>query len=240
MKKNIFTTAIALLLYASTALGQSGVGINQPVPDPSAALDIVSETQGILIPRMPLTAIQGIFLPANGLLAYNTDDNTFYLNTGSSGVPNWISVNPDMAVGFLVYPDGSPSIPYNTATKVNFIDATGFNDGSHFDDLNDNYIAPYAGVYQFNANVTINGMQDGSRFRVEIWVDSGSGATIVASNMSSVSASFINHSGSVSVTLKLTKFSRVSVHVTQGDLSSNPQNLSTTTTATWFSGHRLY
>lgn len=46
---------------------------NNTALDPSAALQVDSTTQGILLPRMTQTQITSIVSPATGLLVYNTD-----------------------------------------------------------------------------------------------------------------------------------------------------------------------
>lgn len=244
MKQKILTTATALVLYISIALAQSGVGIDQPNMDPSAVLDIFSLEQGVLLPRMDSSTIAVINLPANGLVVYNIDDNTFHVNTGDQFTPRWKSINPDMAVGFLVYPDGGQQIPPAIPTLVDFVpplpSSPGFNDGNHFDYTNDYYRVPYTGVYQFNTNVTIFDMIAFEQWTVEIWVDDGSGPIAVASNISSPPDYQDEHSGSVSATLKLKKNSKVFVRVEQIDPQGAPHNLSSNSASTWFSGHRLY
>lgn len=53
--KKVF--AVLLFVWASSSLSyaQKNVGINTPTPDPSAALDVTSTDQGVLIPRMSST-----------------------------------------------------------------------------------------------------------------------------------------------------------------------------------------
>lgn len=56
-------------------MGYAQIGINTPVPDLSAALDIASDNQGFLPPRIALKSINDtvtISKPASGLLIYNT------------------------------------------------------------------------------------------------------------------------------------------------------------------------
>jgi len=233
MKRKILTTAIALLLYASTAMAQGGVGINQLTPDPSAALDIVSEDQGVLLPRLTTSAIQIISLPANGLLVYNIDDNSIYINRGTPTTPVWNNVGEDMKVGFLVYMDGAMLIPGQTQTVVEFNNIQ-FNDGGHYNPNFFYYVVPYDGVYQFNTGVTINGLPIGVDWHIEILVD----GQPMASSVSSPAGNNTDFIGSASVTLKLTAGKRVYVlveHRSQGSMF-----LSTNYTRNWFSGHRLY
>ena len=231
MKQKIFRVATALVLYASTALAQSGVGINQPVPDSSAALDIVSSTQGILIPRMPSLEIQGMSSPANGLLVYNTDDNSIYINRGTATTPEWNNVGEDMKVGFLVYLDGGMFIPFNVPTTVQFNNIQ-FNHGNHYNS-GFYYVVPYDGVYHFNTGVTAANMAQGDDWLVEIWVD----AAVMASSTSTQAGNFTDFTESASVTLDLTEGERVHVRATT---MAGGVNTSIITTRNWFSGHRLY
>ncbi|RQO42552.1 hypothetical protein DBR39_01355 [Chryseobacterium sp. KBW03] len=71
MKKNI------LFLFI-TGLAYSQVGIN--TASPNAALDVVSTTKGVLIPRMNNTAMLGLTVTSaqDGMVVYNTTYNCFY------------------------------------------------------------------------------------------------------------------------------------------------------------------
>jgi len=68
--KNIFTF-LAAVLFTATTFAQ--VGINTETADPSAALDIVSTTGGLLVPRMTNVERQAISNPAAGLQVFVTD-----------------------------------------------------------------------------------------------------------------------------------------------------------------------
>ena len=59
------------------------------LPDTSAMLDVSSSNKGFLVPRMTTTLQNSIPLPANGLLIFNTTDNVFKVNTGTSASPVW-------------------------------------------------------------------------------------------------------------------------------------------------------
>ena len=74
----VFRRASSLILLLSTfsmTYGQ-GVGVNEDGtdPDPSAILDVKSDSRGMLVPRLTKAAKLGIPGPANGLLVYQTDD----------------------------------------------------------------------------------------------------------------------------------------------------------------------
>lgn len=71
MKKKIIYTLLAGLLCSATAWAQKGVGTNSP--DASAVLDLSSNSQGFLLPRMTYDEMNAIANPAEGLLIYCTD-----------------------------------------------------------------------------------------------------------------------------------------------------------------------
>lgn len=86
---------IVLLFLSNCNLNAQNIGINNPVPDASAVLDIVSNNKGLLVPR--LTSLQRLTIPApaTGLLVFDTSLNAFFYFDGTiwigllSGVPGW-------------------------------------------------------------------------------------------------------------------------------------------------------
>ncbi|WP_308993548.1 hypothetical protein QLS71_017785 [Mariniflexile litorale] len=54
------------------------VGIGTTVPDASSILDITSDSQGMLTPRMTTIQRTGIASPAEGLLVFDIDEDAFY------------------------------------------------------------------------------------------------------------------------------------------------------------------
>ncbi len=84
MKLRLYTFAIILCAGIFTAHAQNNVGINTNTPDASAALDISSTTQGVLVPRMTASQRALIASPATGLLVYQTDNTPgFYFFNGT-------------------------------------------------------------------------------------------------------------------------------------------------------------
>jgi hypothetical protein len=72
------------------AIFRSGqVGIGTATPNVSAALDVVSTTQGILFPRMTTAQRDLITTPSDGLVIYNTTDNK--LQVRAAGV--WVDLH---------------------------------------------------------------------------------------------------------------------------------------------------
>jgi hypothetical protein len=89
----------------------------------SAALDITSSTQGVLVPRMTAALRGSISSPATGLLVYQTDAPTgFYFYTGSG----WLSLNStsSTAGGDLTGTYPSPSIATGAVTGTKIASAT--------------------------------------------------------------------------------------------------------------------
>jgi PKD repeat protein len=70
-------------LFTSLSAYSQGVGIGTTSPDPSAKLEIKSNTQGTLVSRMTTSQRNAISNPANGLLIFNTTTNCFNVFMGS-------------------------------------------------------------------------------------------------------------------------------------------------------------
>ena len=148
MKKLITFCA---LIFSMSLTAQ--VGINTPVIDASAALEITSTEGGILIPRMTETERDAITAAADGLLIYQTDATAgfYYYNgtawtalagTGSGtegqvltmvgGVATWI----DPCVSSLFYADtDSDGYGDNSVFTVACAQPVGY--VSNADDCND-------------------------------------------------------------------------------------------------------
>jgi hypothetical protein len=81
MKKIILPALSLLLLWVNPAkvIAQSvGINADGSVPHTSAILDIKSTGKGLLMPRMTSTQRNAIATPANGLLVFDTDTNSFW------------------------------------------------------------------------------------------------------------------------------------------------------------------
>lgn len=73
-------------------VANGSVGIGTTTPDASALLEMVSTTQGLLLPRMTTVQRSAITLPAKGLLLYNTTTDQWEGNNGTPAVPNWVII----------------------------------------------------------------------------------------------------------------------------------------------------
>lgn len=76
--KLLFLMLVALISYTSNVLGQVAINNDQSDPDASAMLDISSTEKGILIPRMTTTQRTNLPNPAEGLLVFDTETNSFW------------------------------------------------------------------------------------------------------------------------------------------------------------------
>ena len=101
-----FYTFLAAVLLTVTTVAQ--VGINTDNPYPLAALDIVSTTGGLLVPRMTKAQRNQINVndpafPADGLMIYQTDGTAgFYYYNGSSWATLGSANSPSYSIGDVV------------------------------------------------------------------------------------------------------------------------------------------
>jgi hypothetical protein len=103
MFQRYFLAPLAALLLLATiphlTHAQTGaVGIGTTAPDASAALDIVSSSKGVLLPRVANAS--SITNPAPGLLVYQTGGTAgFYYNAGTAAAPSWQRLSPGDNLG---------------------------------------------------------------------------------------------------------------------------------------------
>jgi hypothetical protein len=110
--KNIFALLLAAFSFSFTAIAQN-VGIGTSTPHASAALEINSNTRGVLVPRMTTAERTAIASPAAGLLVFDNTTNSFwFFNSGS-----WVELSVGSA-GWGVTGNGS------TNPAINFIGTT--------------------------------------------------------------------------------------------------------------------
>lgn len=104
--KNLFILLFSVLL-GTMANAQNNVGINNPSPDASAALDVTSTSQGMLVPRMSKNLRDLIASPATGLLIWQVDNVPgFYFNSGTAAAPSWVLLGAKGDTGL----QGSPGL----------------------------------------------------------------------------------------------------------------------------------
>src|SRR5690606_1235632 len=81
----------AFFLFITTS--QAQVGIGNTNPDPSSALDIKSTNQGLLVPRMTTLERTAITAPANSLLVYDTDLESYFHFDSTPAPGSWVKIN---------------------------------------------------------------------------------------------------------------------------------------------------
>ncbi len=98
MKKILSLLSVAFVLNAHSqtntfpATGSAGIGTLSP--NASAALEIVSNSKGLLIPRMTITQRNAIVAPSTGLIIFQTNSTPgFYYYNGTK----WGELRPDRA-----------------------------------------------------------------------------------------------------------------------------------------------
>lgn len=100
MKNNILALTLFALFHLTSITIHAQVAINNTNTDPdaSAMLDIQSTDKGVLIPRMTSTQRTDIDSPANGLLVFDTDKNSFWYFHSSKSV--WIELTTEIPFTF--------------------------------------------------------------------------------------------------------------------------------------------
>jgi len=105
MKRILFLLFLCVAVHSLSA--QRGIGTNSP--DPSAALDLTSTTQGFLPPRMTYAQMTAIVSPTAGLTVYCTDcepvgfhyyDGSFFLHTQTGATSGALSTLDDASVTY--------------------------------------------------------------------------------------------------------------------------------------------
>lgn len=101
MKKNVLLL-IAFLFSISIASAQVGIGTTEP--DSSSVLDVFSNERGFLFPRLTTTQRNLINSPAEGLMIYNTTENSIEFFNGVG----WYNLNNNTVT---IPPSGPPAPP---------------------------------------------------------------------------------------------------------------------------------
>lgn len=102
-----FRSLLALFFSFTFLVSFSQVGIGTSNPDSSAILEVESDSQGMLTPRMTTAQRNAIANPADGLLVYDTDESAFYFYKNSS----WSKLESESSAsdytGWADYADGT-------------------------------------------------------------------------------------------------------------------------------------
>jgi hypothetical protein len=84
--KTIFKV-LSLLLFFTSQISYSQIGIGTTTPDESAIVEIQSDNKGMLIPRVSTANLPSS--PAKGLIVFNTTEDCMQQNVGTSASPKW-------------------------------------------------------------------------------------------------------------------------------------------------------
>ncbi|SDX03252.1 hypothetical protein [Aequorivita viscosa] len=87
--------ALYVLLFIITLPAFSQVGIGTSNPSSSSALEVASQSLGVLFPRMTTLNRTNISQPANSLLVYDTDERAFFYYDSIPPSPKWIKISSD-------------------------------------------------------------------------------------------------------------------------------------------------
>ncbi|MGM5470382.1 hypothetical protein ACS386_08890 [Flavobacteriaceae bacterium LMO-SS05] len=128
--QNLLLLVIFLIFSSLNLVAQIGIGTSSP--HSSSVLDMTSTTQGVLTPRMTTTERNAISNPAEGLLVFDTDLNTFYFFDGAI----WATLGSTTTkqTGWVALSDGDYSI------SVPGISVTQLDDPANLTDVNLNFI----------------------------------------------------------------------------------------------------
>ncbi len=173
MKKATF-----LLLVLSHTLLYAQVGMGVISVDDSAMLEISATDQGILFPRLTSAERNALVNPANGLIIYNTDNNTLEHNSGTTAAPVWDSINTGTAVSSYVSQsakysntDISTNINPNSAIDLPVFGTEEWNDNMSLFVASSNELqVTEAGRFKLNVNVSMISNSSSGRKAPEIFI----------------------------------------------------------------------
>ena len=137
---------------------QNNVGIGTATPNSSAALDVESTSQGLLIPRMTQAqrnAMNPLPQAAQGLVVYQTDGaEGFYYNTSTTTTPSWVLLlNSTNGVDEVIASDGLTGGGTGGSVTVDVGAGTGIQVNANDVSLTNTGVTP--GSYT-NADITVD------------------------------------------------------------------------------------
>lgn len=100
---------------------QVSVSSSGSSPDPSAMLDVISTSKGMLCPRMTKANRALIPSPAHSLMIYQTDNSPgYYYNNGSPGTPQWIKLETTLSSLDHIGRTPIDTIPYVISSRGSY------------------------------------------------------------------------------------------------------------------------
>lgn len=155
--------------------GYTQVGIGTTTPDNSSILDIESNSQGVLLPRLTTAQRNAIVNPANGLLFYNTDLAEFQFNNGNTATPDWIKTSRNPCVKYSNNAgDTAQNINSNAAGNAPIVSTLEWNDNTALYNANvalNTITVNTTGRYRVSVNMSLITATTTARLSPEIWIE---------------------------------------------------------------------
>jgi microcystin-dependent protein len=136
-----------LYLTLCSSLIWAQIGFNNPNPDGSAIIDIVSSDKGLLVPRISSINRLAISSPRGSLIVFDTDEGKFYFYNGTQ----WLSLNEFERVAGsneVALPVGNLSINGNVSaagnTSIASLNVSGFSN---------NALVPTGAIFIWSGNL---------------------------------------------------------------------------------------
>ncbi|MBC7885721.1 MAG: right-handed parallel beta-helix repeat-containing protein [Saprospiraceae bacterium] len=193
METRYFYLIVILLLFSNP--GDSQVAINNSAmpPNISSVLDLTATDKGLLIPRMTKVQRDGIMLPANSLIIYQTDNSPgYYFNIGTPVLPKWKLLSstdtPSLSSGYKIPIDTIPfviNIPgsYIVTKNLSGLQGIDINSSNVSIDLNFNTISGL--VSNNDSGIFVSGAQSQITVyngNIVNWADEGINAEYTTSS----------------------------------------------------------
>ncbi len=118
MTRTTYLTGLLFLLvsFLAPALRAQSVGVNTTTPDASAALDVSSTTQGMLVPRLTTAQRTAVSSPATGLLVFDSTTGSFWFYSGAAWTEITVgTTSPWSTLGSDIYKTNSGGVGIGTS-----------------------------------------------------------------------------------------------------------------------------
>ncbi len=139
---------IIAMLFCSlpNIFAQNNVGIGTRTPNANAALEIQSNSKGLLMPRLSTTARKGMLNVPKGIIVFDSSYNSFYYHDGGRWRP--ISDNnPDsLLLDYSASPQVTANMDINTSTSLlsGLLYDNGSPSGNYKANSNDTYVVTHS------------------------------------------------------------------------------------------------
>jgi len=153
--KLLFISLVLAMSFGLTVKAQN-VGIGTTTPNANAALEIKSNTKGVLMPRLSTTARNNMTNVAKGMLVYDTSRAGFYYHDGGKWLP--ISQSNNDSLLRYTYPGVAPAIvtlSLNRIIGMSSIYGTLYDNGGPSGDYASNSNDGYTVINTYDSTVLI-------------------------------------------------------------------------------------